>query len=602
MQPYKKNFKPYVILSIIFLYVGFVLGNGFYFLKGYDVSSKLFFLFNQSTEGVLSVKPIQLLYRPTISGLLCGLLFFLATFILYVKDNDRGVYRHGEEHGSARYARPTEIGRFGHVDLFQNILLTQHAKIALDNSSLPMEYHKNKNMIVLGGPGSGKTYTYIKPNIMQMNSSFIVTDPKGLLVRETGKMLEENGFQIKILNLETFKNCDGFNIFEYIRTELDIDRVLEAITESTKQGDQKGEDIWIQAEALFLRSLIGFLWFDGQDNGYMPHLGMITDMLRFVERKDPKIPSPVEEWFEELNERRPNNYAYKQWMLFQGYKGETRASVIATANGRYSVFDHEEVINIIREDTMDIDSWNTKKTAVFVVIPETTTIYNFIANLFLTTGMETLRKGADAILTGERVLPEGLRLLEIQWLIDEAANIGKIPNIDKGLATFRSRKMSIVLVLQALDQLKTMYPKGWATLVNTCDTLLFLGGDEKETTEYLSKRAGKQTISVRKQSLSRGSRGSSSENRDKIGRDLLTPSEIGRINGKDALVYIAGQHVFKDKKYTVPDHPNAHLLANSPSDEHWYHYKRYFTEEERLIDLVKRNEAEIIDHGVITDG
>nr|WP_157456756.1 type IV secretory system conjugative DNA transfer family protein [Carnobacterium maltaromaticum] len=602
MQPYKKNFKPYLILAIILSMVGFVLGNFLWLLPGYDIYSKLLFLFNRDVSGFVNDSILQIFFKPSLFAFGVGMLGFLSGMLAYVHNNDSGIYRHGEEYGSARFATTEEIVKFADKEKPENDLIyTRHARMCLFNSRLAFEFQKNKNAIVIGGPGSGKTFTFIKPNIMQMNASFIVTDPKKLLVHETGKMLKDNGYKIKIFDLATLANSDSFNVFNYIKTELDVDRVLEAITEGTKKNDQQGgEDFWRQAEALLIRSFIAYLWFDGQENDYTPHLGMIADMLRLTERKDPKVPSPVEMWFEEQNERIPNNYAYKQFTLFNDlYKSETRMSVLAIAAGRYSIFDHEQVVDMVREDTMDIESWNEEKTAVFIAIPETSDTYNFLSAIFLATAMEVLRKKADEVLTGERILAMGKKLLHIRFLIDEFANIGRIPNIDKALATFRSREMSIVIVLQALDQLKTMYKNGWATLVNTCDSFLFLGGDEKETTEYLSKRAGKQTISLRKTSVSRGRQGSSSESKDKTGRDLLTPDEIGRLKGTDALLFISGQFVYKDKKYTVHEHEQAHLLSNTPGDANWFTYKRYRNEEEELLDKVRKED--IVDHGVITD-
>lgn len=602
MQPYKKNFKPYLILAIILSMVGFVLGNFLWLLPGYDIYSKLLFLFNRDVSGFVNDSILQIFFTPSLFAFGVGMLGFLSGMLAYVHNNDSGIYRHGEEYGSARFATTEEIVKFADKEKPENDLIyTRHARMCLFNSRLAFEFQKNKNAIVIGGPGSGKTFTFIKPNIMQMNASFIVTDPKKLLVHETGKMLKDNGYKIKIFDLATLANSDSFNVFNYIKTELDVDRVLEAITEGTKKNDQQGgEDFWRQAEALLIRSFIAYLWFDGQENDYTPHLGMIADMLRLTERKDPKVPSPVEMWFEEQNERIPNNYAYKQFTLFNDlYKSETRMSVLAIAAGRYSIFDHEQVVDMVREDTMDIESWNEEKTAVFIAIPETSDTYNFLSAIFLATAMEVLRKKADEVLTGERILAIGKKLLHIRFLIDEFANIGRIPNIDKALATFRSREMSIVIVLQALDQLKTMYKNGWATLVNTCDSFLFLGGDEKETTEYLSKRAGKQTISLKKTSVSRGRQGSSSESKDKTGRDLLTPDEIGRLKGTDALLFISGQFVYKDKKYTVHEHEQAHLLSNTPGDANWFTYKRYRNEEEELLDKVRKED--IVDHGVITD-
>ncbi|EMF0435736.1 type IV secretory system conjugative DNA transfer family protein [Enterococcus hirae] len=595
MQIYKKNIKNYLILSVLLFLIFYIIGNFFWLLPGSDYTAKMYFLFTEKLNRYIEMNWLNFVLTPSLMAFCFGILGFLCGMLAYVRDNDRGVYRYGEEHGSARYATVEEMSRFADRDPEKNIILTKNACMGISNRRLDLKYQKNKNDVVIGGPGSGKTYTFIKPNIMQMNASFIVTDPKGLLVHETGSMLEKNGYKIKIFDLLNLSNSDSFNVFNYIHTELDVDRVLEFITEGTKKSEQTGEDFWIQAEALLIRSFIAFLWFDGKDNDYMPNLSMVGDMLRHTERKDPKVASPVENWFEEQNELHPNNYAYKQWKLFNDtYKAETRASVLAMAAGRYSVFDHAQVVDMIREDTMEIEKWNEEKTAVFISIPETSSAYNFLAAIFMATVMETLRSKVDAVLQGKKLLGKGKELLHVRFLIDEFANIGRIPNIDKALATFRSREMSIVIVLQALNQLEAMYKNSWQTLVNTCDSLLFLGGDEKSTTEYLSKRAGKQTISLRKHSKSKTG---GSESRDKTGRDLLMSDEIGRLGNGKALLFISGQHVFKDDKYTVNDHKNASLLANDVYDENWYNYRRYRDEEEELLDMVKPEN--IIDHGVV---
>ncbi|SJZ45630.1 type IV secretion system protein VirD4 [Pilibacter termitis] len=597
MQIYKKNFKTYLKLACFLFVVGVWCGNLLYHIPGYDVYGKELFLFSEKFLDYVLNNFFYFFYAPTLFALIGGVLGFLSGLLAYAYNNDSGVYRPNEEHGSARFATKEELEMFQDPIFENNLIFTQHARMGLFSHRLSFHAQKNKNVCVVGGPGTGKTYTFIKPNIMQMNASFVVTDPKGLLVRETGKMLEDNGYKVKVFDLNTLSNSDGFNVFNYIKTELDVDRVLEAITEGTKKSENQGEDFWQVAEALLIRSFIAFLWFDGIDNDYTPNLSMIADMLRFTERKDPKVPSPVELWFEEQNRHRPNNYAYKQWCLFNNnYKAETRASVVSIAVGRYAVFDHEQVVDMVKVDTMEIDKWNEEKTAVFIAIPETTAAYNFLAAIFMATTMEVLRKKADEVLTGVRKLKE--QLLHVRFLIDEFANIGKLPNIDKALATFRSREMSIVIVLQALDQIKTMYRNGWATILNTCDSFLFLGGDEKETTSYLSQRAGKQTIAIRNHSISRGRNGGS-ENRQKQARDLLTPDEIGRLNNGDALLFISGQHVFKDKKYTVKDHPNSSQLANSPNDANWYYYKRYRDDYERFMDNVTPDN--IVDHGILQD-
>ena len=266
--------------------------------------------------------------------------------------------------------------RFEDVDFEKNMIFSKQVKMGLFNFRLAYNVQLNKNVIVIGLPGDGKTFTFVLPNLMQMNSNFVVTDPKGNLVHEVGKMLEKTGYAVKIFDLIRLKNSDRFNPFHYMKSELDIDRISEAITEGTKKSEHTGEDFWVQAELMLQRALIGYLYFDSKDPEtgvqlYMPNLGHVADLLRNMYREDPDVPSPVEQMFEELNEHQPNNYAYKQWKLFQNFRGETRNSVVAILSSRYSIFDHEDVRNLISEDTMEMDTWNTKKTAVFIAIPET---------------------------------------------------------------------------------------------------------------------------------------------------------------------------------------------------------------------------------------
>lgn len=598
MQTYKKSLSMYLGIACFLLLLFYTLSN--WILSFSDASAAEIINFVISVDGLNDFVNhffiYFLMFQPI--SLAAGLMGFLCGLLGYVYKNDKGVYRHNEEHGSARFAKESEMAKYADNEEKNNIILTEKARMGIHNDRLPIAVQRNKNICVIGDPGAGKTRFFVKPNLMQMQGSYIVTDPKGLLVRETGKMLEDAGYKIKIFDLANLANSDHFNVFKYIKTELDVDRVLEQITEGTKKGDKQGEDFWIKAEALLIRAFIAFLWFDGKDNDYLPDLSMIGDMLRFCERKDPKIPSPVEDWFEEQHEKHPNNYAYKQWSLFNDlYRAETRASVLAIAAARYSVFDHEQVVDMVKEDTMDIDSWNEEKTAVFITIPETSDSYNFLSAIFLATAMETLRHKVDNILSGEWSLAPGKTLLHVRLILDEFANIGRIPNIEKFLGTFRSRNMSIVIILQALDQLKKMYEKGWASIVTLCASLLFLGGEEEDTMKYLSKRAGKQTISIRNSTEQNSRRSGGSINKQKQGRDLMTPDEISRLSGMECLLFISKEYVFKDQKYPLENHPNVHLLADKPGDPNWYKYKRYRNEVEELLDKITPDQ--LIDHGVI---
>ena len=581
-RPYEKKIKPYLITGLI---LGLITFNFLNFIMSYQKQTNdnlNILLYQEETYLVYLQTFYMYIFRFYPYSFLGGLFVFLACLMGYTYNNDKGIYRMNEEHGSARYSTKKEMEKYADTDDDKNMIISENVKMGLWNKRLPHNVQKNKHVCVIGDSGSSKTLGFIKPNIMQMAGSFLCTDPKGLLVHETGQMLEDNGYKIKVFDLNTLMNSDQFNVFKYIKKETDVDRVLEQITEGTKKSENKGEDFWIHAEAIFVRSMLAFLWFDSHLNGYKADITMIADMIRLAKAPKKNAKPPIDSWFEELEKKIPGNYATKQWRLFeQSFDGETRASVTAIAAARYSVFDHEDVKNLVSRDTMDIESWLDEKTAVFIAIPETNSAYNFLASIFIATVMETLRFKIDGVQTGAIKLKEGQKLLFFQFFFDELRNIGRIPNIDKSLATLRSRNMGIVIVLQALAQLKAMYKDEWAALVNNCATLLFLGGDEKDTTEYLSKRIGKQTINIRNRTKSKGRNGGS-ENQSKMARDLLTPDEIGRLGGDECLVFITKEHVFRDKKALAFNHKRAKELADDYTDERWYEYKRYKDEIEEM--------------------
>lgn len=519
-------------------------------------------------------------------ALYAGLIGFGLPMLVYAS-MDKNLYRQGEEQGSARFATLKEMRRFEDVDFEKNMIFSKQVKMGLFNFRLAYNVQLNKNVIVIGLPGDGKTFTFVLPNLMQMNSNFVVTDPKGNLVHEVGKMLEKAGYAVKIFDLIRLKNSDRFNPFHYMKSELDIDRISEAITEGTKNSEHTGEDFWVKAELMLQRALIGYLYFDSKDPEtgvqlYMPNLGHVADLLRNMYREDPDVPSPVEQMFEELNEHQPNNYAYKQWKLFQNFRGETRNSVVAS---RYSIFDHEDVRNLISEDTMEMDTWNTKKTAVFIAIPETNNAFNFLSSILFAIGFEVLTHKADDILQGKVPGYSRKNLRHIQFIFDEFAQIGRIPNFAQVLSSIRSREMSIKIIIQAVNQLESLYKSDWKTIFNNCATHLFLGTNDKDTMEYYSTRSGKQTIRTRSTSKSHSYRnGSSSENKQIQGRPLLTPDEVARIGVEEGLVFISKQNVFRDKKASVYDHPRKDEIASSPEDtENWYEYTRKGTDIDGLL-------------------
>ena len=522
-------------------------------------------------------------------ALYAGLIGFGLPILVY-SSMDKNLYRQGEEQGSARFATLKEMRRFEDVDFEKNMIFSKQVKMGLFNFRLAYNVQLNKNVIVIGLPGDGKTFTFVLPNLMQMNSNFVVTDPKGNLVHEVGKMLERAGYAVKIFDLIRLKNSDRFNPFHYMKSELDIDRISEAITEGTKKSEYTGEDFWVQAELMLQRALIGYLYFDSKDPEtgvqlYVPNLGHVADLLRNMYREDPDVPSPVEQMFEELNEHQPNNYAYKQWKLFQNFRGETRNSVVAILSSRYSIFDHEDVRNLISEDTMEMDTWNTKKTAVFIAIPETNNAFNFLSSILFAIGFEVLTHKADDILKGKVLGYSRKNLRHIQFIFDEFAQIGRIPNFVQVLSSIRSREMSIKIIIQAVNQLESLYKSDWKTIFNNCATHLFLGTNDEDTMKYYSTRSGKQTIRTRSTSKSHSYRnGSSSENKQIQGRPLLTPDEVARIGVEEGLVFISKQNVFRDKKASVYDHPRKDEIASSPEDkENWYEYTRKGTDIDGLL-------------------
>ena len=573
----RKKFLPYFLLSIVFFYLFHCLFV--FYQKAPDLSSstdvlgiaKFDWLINNFTYKVF------LNIHFTSFSILTGLVGAVIALMAFLRVSDTGVYRHGEEQGSARFATVKELLSFRDKEPENNMIFTKNGQMGLFNKRLPYPKQLNKNSLVVGIPGDGKTFTYVKPNIMQENSSFVITDPKGLLVREVGSMLENDGYTLEVFDLVNLTNSGTCNVFNYMKSELDIDRVSEAIVDGTKKSDKQGEDFWAQAELLLMRSLLGYLYFDSQISGYTPNLSNVSDMLRNIQRIDKKKPSPVEKMFEALDKELPDNYACKQWELFNNnFQSETRTSVLAVASARYAVFDHKEVKTLIERDTMEMDKWNIEKTAVFITIPETNKAFNFLASLMFAMMFDVLTHQADDMLQG--LIHQDKELLHIQFIIDEFANIGKIPNFNEVLASIRSREMSAKIIIQAISQLQAMYHNDWKTIINNCATILYLGTQDKETMEYFSMRSGKQTINVKNRSVSRGRNGSMSESNQIQMRPLMTPDEIARIGVDEALLFIAKQNVLKDKKASVFDHPKAKELANHHTDDNWYQYKRYMTD------------------------
>lgn len=582
MKLQKKPLIPYLIISLFLAF----LTHRAYVLYSLAPEPDMADLFGQYTYVLEHYLDRPIFYFNTSPlAILAALVGFFIGMMFYLKVKPAENYRHGEEAGSAKFATAQELAGFKDSEPTNNMIFTKNAQMGLFNKNLPFQWQLNKNVLVVGLPGDGKTFTYVKPNLMQMNSSFIVTDPKGLLVRETGKMLEEHGYQVKVFDLVNLTKSDMFNPFHYMKSELDIDRITEAIVEGSKKGDREGEDFWNQAKLLLNRALIGYLYFDSQVQNYTPNLSMVSELLRNMKRPNENKPSPVEKMFANLEKAMPGNYACRQWDLFNSnFEAETRTSVLAIVATQYSIFDHQAVTNLIMADTMEMDTWNTEKTAVFVAISETNKAYSFLASTLFTVMFDQLTHNADAIIQGQKDGYTADDLVHVQFIFDEFANIGKIPHFNEVLASIRSREMSVKIIIQAISQLDTIYgDKARKSMVNNCATLLFLGTNDEDTMRYFSMRAGKQTITQKSYSEQRGQRVSGSTSTQAHQRDLMTPDEIARIGVDEALVFISKQNVLRDKKAMVTDHPMKDELSNNPNDGKWYSYIRFMVEDPELF-------------------
>lgn len=586
MKLQKKPLIPYLIISLALAF----LTHRAYALYSIAPKPDMTNLFSQYTF-VLEKYVEPPYFYPNFSpfAILAAMVGFFIGMMFYLKIKPAENYRHGEEAGSAKFATAQELAGFKDSEPTNNMIFTKNAQMGLFNKNLPFQWQLNKNVLVVGLPGDGKTFTYVKPNLMQMNSSFVVTDPKGLLVRETGKMLESHGYQVKVFDLVNLTNSDMFNPFNYMKSELDIDRITEALVEGVSENEHKGEPFWDKAQLLLNRALIGYLYFDSKTRDYTPNLSMVAELLRNIRRPNDKEPSTVEKMFVELEESMPGNYACKQWNLFNdNFDAETRTSVFAMVATQYSVFDHQAVTDLIKSDTMEMDTWNIEKTAVFVAISETNKAFSFLASTLFTVMFDQLTHNADAIIQGQKNGYTADDLVHVQFIFDEFANIGKIPHFNEVLASIRSREMSVKIIIQAISQLDTIYgDKARKSMVNNCATLLFLGTNDEDTMRYFSMRAGKQTITQKSYSEQRGQRVSGSTSTQAHQRDLMTPDEIARIGVDEALVFISKQNVFRDKKAMVTDHPMKDELSNNPNDGKWYDYTRFMVEDPEFFNAVR---------------
>lgn len=497
-----------------------------------------------------------------IMDILLGVCSAAGTFLfLYYKKKHAKKYRQGREYGSARWGGAKDIKPFIDPVFENNILLTQTERIMLGRNKIP-KYNINKNVLVIGGSGSGKTRFHIKPNLMQMNSSFVVTDPKGTVLLECGKMLEEGGYKIKILNTINFKQSMHYNPFEYIRGESDILKLVNAFIENTKNKENKGgDDFWVKAEALYYQALIGYIYYEApkEEKNMLTLLEMIN--ASETREDDEDFKNPVDILFENLEKKDPGHFAVRQYKKYKLAAGKTAKSILISCGARLAPFDIKEVRDIMAYDEMEIEKLGEEKTALFVIVSDTDMTFNFISAIFYTQMFHTL---CDVALEKH----QGSLPIHVTCLLDEFAN-QVIPNFQHLISVIRSRNISAHVVLQTQSQLKAIYKDDCETIIGNCSCVLFLGGKERSTLKEISETLGKETIDLMNTSDTRSNQRSFGMNYQKLGRELMTVDELAVMDGGKCILQVQGVRPFYSEKFDITRHPQYKKLSD-------YHEKNTF--------------------------
>ena len=502
--------------------------------------------------------PLQTRFRALpLWDLLIGIVgAVLIRLMVYFKGKNAKKYRKGIEYGSARWGNAEDIKPYTDPVFQNNVLLTQTERLTMNSRPKQPKYARNKNILVIGGSGSGKTRFFVKPNLMQMHSSYVVTDPKGTVLVECGKLLQRGGYRIKVLNTINFKKSMRYNPFAYIRSEKDILKLVNTLIANTKgDGEKAGEDFWVKSERLFYCALIGYIWYEAPEEE--KNFTTLLEMINASEARedDPEFQSPVDLMFERLEEKDPEHFAVRQYKKFLLSAGKTRSSILISCGARLAPFDIKELRDLMETDEMELDTIGDRKTALFVIISDTDDTFNFVVSILYTQLFNLLCDKADDEYGGR--LP-----VHVRCLLDEFANIGQIPKFEKLIATIRSREISASIILQSQSQLKAIYKDNADTIVGNCDTTLFLGGKEKTTLKEMSEILGKETIDSFNTSENRGREVSHGLNYQKLGKQLMTEDEIAVMDGGKCILQLRGVRPFFSDKYDITKHPNYKYLSD----------------------------------------
>ena len=569
------NMKKLFLLNLpylLFVYPFDKLAQAFRLAPGSDLSDKLLSIGDGFTAAFSS---LWLSFHPT--DLLIGITgAVVLRMAVYLKGKNAKKYRHGIEYGSARWGTAADIAPYMDKDFFQNIPMTQTERITMASRPKQPKYARNKNILVIGGSGSGKTRFFCKPSLLQAHSSYVCTDPKGTLLPEIGTFLERKKYRIKCLNLINFRKSMRYNPLAYIRSEKDILKLVNALIMNTKgEGEKSSEDFWVKAERLYYSALIGYIWYEATEEE--KNFITLLDLINASEARedDETYQSPVDLLFSQLEEREPNHFAVKQYRKFKMAAGKTLKSILISCGARLAPFDIKELRDLMEYDELELDTLGDQKTALFVILSDTDSTFNFVAALMYSQLFNLLCDKADDFYGGR--LPVHVRLI-----LDEFANIGQIPNFDKLIATIRSREISASIILQSQSQLKTIYKDAADTIVGNCDSTLFLGGKEKSTLKEISELLGKETIDLYNQSENRGSQVSHGLSYQKLGKELMTQDELAVMDGGKCIFMLRGVRPFLSDKYDLTRHPNYRYTADA-DPKNVFDMERYMKKQRAVV-------------------
>ena len=569
------NMKKLVLLNLPYFLLGLFatnLGEAWRLATGADASAKMLSFFSTLPVALgswwPSLHPLDLLV-----GLCCGAGLRLA---VYLKGKNAKKYRHNVEYGSARWGTHDDIAPYIDPVFQNNVILTQTERLTMSSRPKNPKYARNKNVLVIGGSGSGKTRFFVKPNLLQCHSSYVVTDPKGTILNEVGALLDRKGYRIKSLNLINFKKSMRYNPLAYIRSEKDILKLVNALILNTKgEGEKSSEDFWVKAERLYYSALIGYIWYEAEpeERNFITLLDLIN--ASEAREDDEEFQSPVDLLFAKLEKEHPDHFAVKQYRKFKMAAGKTLKSILISCGARLAPFDIAELRDLMAEDELELDTLGDRKSALFVILSDTDSTFNFVAALMYSQLFNLLCDKADDFYGGR--LP-----VHVRCLLDEFANIGQIPNFDRLIATIRSREISASIILQSQSQLKTIYKDAADTIVGNCDSTLFLGGKEKSTLKEISELLGKETIDSFNQSENRGSQVSHGLTFQKLGKELMSQDELAVMDGGKCIFMLRGVRPFLSEKFDLTKHPNYKYTADADK-KYLFDMERYMKRKPAIV-------------------